>query len=266
MQAPNAASCHNCGAPLYGRFCATCGQEDRPLDPGVREVVDEVARELTSLDSRVLASIRRLFLSPGFLTTEYTAGRRARWVSPVRLYLIFSVAYFGLAALADRTPISFNLRATGGTPDDARQAAQALGFATEEDLQRAVGEALRAWTPRAMFVLVPLFAWFVSGVRRRAQRNYPQHLIFSLHVFAAFFGVQALATGAGHLAGSPWVSAVLSAGTVLYYVAYAAIALRAVYGGTFGRALGAAVIVLVLYWLATIVTAAAIVVPVLFWR
>jgi hypothetical protein len=29
-------ACHNCGVLLQGRFCADCGQEDRPLDPLVR--------------------------------------------------------------------------------------------------------------------------------------------------------------------------------------------------------------------------------------
>lgn len=60
--APHA--CHNCGAPLQGRFCANCGQEDQPLDPSVGEVVGEVARELSALDGRIVRSVRRLFLSP----------------------------------------------------------------------------------------------------------------------------------------------------------------------------------------------------------
>jgi hypothetical protein len=259
--------CHNCNALLHGRFCADCGQEDRPLDPGVRDVLDEAAREITSLDSRILRSVRRLFLAPGFLTNEHLAGRRASWVSPVRLYLIFSVAYFALAAFTATSPLNLNLQTTGGNDEETREALRNMGFASEEDLQRAVGHAVQVWIPRAMFVLVPLFAWFVSVVRRRSGRKYPLHLIFSLHVFAALFGAQALAVALAYPArGLVWAGPVLRAGSAVYILVYLVLALRAVYGGTIGRAVGHALMVLLFYWIATIATAMAIVTPVLFWR
>jgi hypothetical protein len=44
------------------------------------------------------------------------------------------------------------------------------------------------WLPRLMFLLVPFFASLVSRVRRVPIRPYPQHLIFALHVHAAWFG------------------------------------------------------------------------------
>jgi hypothetical protein len=56
---------------LHERFCAACGQEDRPLDPTVGEFVQEVERELSDLDGRIVRSVRMLFLSQGFLTREY---------------------------------------------------------------------------------------------------------------------------------------------------------------------------------------------------
>ena len=44
-----------------------------------------------------------------------------------------------------------------------------------------------AWLPRVMFVLLPLFAWLVALAYRRVDRNYLHHLIFAVHVHAAWF-------------------------------------------------------------------------------
>jgi hypothetical protein len=193
--------------------------------------VGEVAREISALDGRVLRSVRRLFLSPGFLTTEHLEGRRIAWVSPVRLYLIFSVAYFAILSFTGVAPLDVNLRFTGGNDEETRQAIQKMGFSTEEEMQRAINLALTTWIPRAMFVLVPLFGWLVSRVRRRSGRKYPQHLIFASHVFAAFFGAQSVAVAAGYLAGNAAARFSLGMGSLLYALIYMVVALRAVYGG-----------------------------------
>ena len=95
-----AARCANCAAVLHGRFCAACGQPVKPLDPPVRYFWREFAQELFDVDSRVLRSLRRLVFSPGFLTREHADGRRVAWVSPLKLYLLTSVAVFAVLAIA----------------------------------------------------------------------------------------------------------------------------------------------------------------------
>ena len=262
----HSTACHNCGAPLQGRFCANCGQEDQPLDPSVGEVVREAAREISALDGRILRSVRHLFLSPGFLTREHFEGRRVHWVSPVRLYLIFSVCYFAIIAFTGESPLEVNLRFTGDTGEENTQALQQLGFASEEEVDRATNQALTTWIPRAMFVLVPVFGWLVFLVRRKSGRKYPHHLIFACHVFAAFFGIQSIAVAAGHLSANATVKSVLGLGSLLYAFVYMILALRAVYGGSTARAAAHTIVVLAFYWLATILVAAAIIAPVLFWN
>jgi hypothetical protein len=249
--------CTNCHAPLHGRFCARCGQEDRPPDPTMSELAAEVVQEISDLDGRILRSVRRLFLSPGFLTKEHLAGRRVTWVSPIRLYLIFSVAYFAITSFTGTPPLNLNFQLT----DASAEAAQTPDLSIEEETQRAANEALAAWIPRAMFILVPVFAWLLSMVRRRAGRNYPHHLIFACHVFAAFFGAQAIAVAAGWAVGHPVAGSALGAAAFIYGFVYLVLAIRSVYGGTVVRALVHAMIVLAVYWVATIVMAGAIVGP-----
>jgi hypothetical protein len=91
--------CLNCGAALHGAFCGACGQRSVPADPTVSELAGDAWQELSGYDGRVAATFRGL-LHPGRLTLEYLQGRRARYLSPVRLYLTVSVIYFLIAATA----------------------------------------------------------------------------------------------------------------------------------------------------------------------
>ena len=49
------------------------------------------------------------------MTREYIAGRRARYLSPVRLYLIVSVTAIGTGLLADATSLFTAVTTTGAT-------------------------------------------------------------------------------------------------------------------------------------------------------
>src|SRR5262245_25138589 len=91
--------CLNCGAALHGSFCSACGQRAVPPDPSVSELAGDAWQELSGYDGRIASTVRGLF-RPGHLTREYVAGRRKRYLSPVRLYLIVSVMYFLVAAAA----------------------------------------------------------------------------------------------------------------------------------------------------------------------
>jgi hypothetical protein len=105
--------------------------------------------------------------------------------------------------------------------------ANALGKSAE--LQRAVTNAI----PKAMFVLVPLFAGLAALVLRSRRRRYPQHLAFALHVHAFVFLVLTVAL-VGRLTT---VTAVQALFPLLGFAAIAThflVALRRVYGGSRG--------------------------------
>lgn len=255
-----AATCRNCGATLYGPFCATCGQEDQPLDPSLGEFLGEIARSLTDLDGRVLATIGRLFSAPGFLTREYVKGRRTRWMSPIRLYMIVSLVYFGLIAVTGVTGLSLNVEVTGDTAQEEQSQLEQLGFSDQGDLDAAVAEAVRTWLPRAMFLMVPLFGVLVYGLRFRSRTRYPQHLIFSLHVHAAWFAGFAVLGITGNLLEGT-VGAALSAVVLPYAAVYLALALRGAYGVGLPRAIVETIVLGVAYWALAFLATLAIVAP-----
>jgi hypothetical protein len=225
-------------------FCAACGQPRKPLDPPVRHFVGEFALEFFDVDGRLLRSLRRLLFSPGFLTREYVEGRRVPWLSPLKLYLLTSVAAFAMFAIAGDDG-GLKIQIQTNAQDEA--AFRTLGYANAAELAAAIGQARETWLPRVMFVLVPIFGWLVSLVRRGAHRRYPSHLVFALHVHAAWFGVRAAATAIGLLLPSsadPW----LGSGVLIYAVSYLVLAFAGAYGGTRLRGLRDSAIVGVIYW------------------
>src|SRR5919205_3072374 len=122
--------CYNCGEPLHGRFCAACGQEAKSLNPTLHDFLHEFAHEVLHVDGKIFQSVRKVLFAPGFLTREYFQGRRARWVSPIRLYLIFSVLYFGVASVGGGVG-RVKITATGKTNTETQQALQKYGFNSE---------------------------------------------------------------------------------------------------------------------------------------
>jgi hypothetical protein len=88
------ALCPNCQTPLHGKFCAKCGQSQQGMDRFFLSLVAEAFDNIFSFDSRTARTLFALLFKPGFLTREYFAGRRARYIQPLRLYFIASLLFF----------------------------------------------------------------------------------------------------------------------------------------------------------------------------
>lgn len=239
--------CLNCDAPLHGEFCSKCGQEARPADPTFGAIVGELWSEFVQVDGKVLNTLRALFKRPGFLTTEYLAGRRARYLTPLRLYLLASVAFLALNTVMPATGFHLNLSRDKHLSEQQFNAkldtlAQVVGPAGERirrGFQRGTKDdaAFDAtfWgaLPKGIFLLVPFFALLVWAAFRGAARHYPAHLVFSLHLHAFLFAV----FGAGALAAllPRTVNLVVQVALLVWTTVYTERAFGAVYGGSIGR-------------------------------
>lgn len=91
--------CRNCEAVVTDRFCAACGQRSAVHVLTISEVVHDFVHSVLHLDSTVWRTLRSLLLKPGELTSEFIAGRRARYLPPFRLYLVISIAFFAFSSL-----------------------------------------------------------------------------------------------------------------------------------------------------------------------
>lgn len=94
-------TCLNCGTTLHGRFCHVCGQENMEPKDTMRGLLSHFFNDLTHFDGKFFSSIKKLLLKPGFLTKEYTAGRRASYLHPIRMYFFTSAVFFLIALSSD---------------------------------------------------------------------------------------------------------------------------------------------------------------------
>ena len=251
---PAGVDCANCGAPLAGPYCARCGQKVRAPNPRLRDLLGELVEELFSVDGKIYRSVWLLFARPGFLTREMLADRRVAHVSPLRLYLFFSVIFFAAFALAP------SLLRISYTPDPGNTVDSAFVAQQSKEIREAANDALNVWLPRVMFVLMPIFAALVMLVRRRSGLNYPQHLYFAMHVHAVGFGTGALIVLA-NLVVIPYVSQAVKLAGVSFVLGHFALAFRATYGTSIWGTIWRAAIVAAAYWLITILALLAIWLP-----
>lgn len=84
----------NCGTELKEQFCHVCGQRKQRRVVSVLAVFGEFFSELANWDSRLWRTLWPLFFRPGQLTRAYMDGKRARYIPPIRLYLISSIVFF----------------------------------------------------------------------------------------------------------------------------------------------------------------------------
>lgn len=227
-QESNPATCPNCGTLRAGSFCSKCGQKAMPLRPTLNYFVHELTHELAHVDSKIFRSLRLLIASPGFLTREIFAGRRASYVSPLRLYLVASIIAFAIGAFGgfDEPVLTYTAE-----PGDSALEVE-LGRARTEAAENMLVAALNVWLPRAMFVLVPLFAALVMLFRRGSGYTYPQHLYFALHVHAAAFFANAVDSLFEAISALAFVAPAVDKAMELYIIAYFFIAFRRVYETT----------------------------------
>lgn len=88
--------CSNCNEQLTSghKFCANCGQEHRNLHIGFWDLMKEYVSDNFNFDARLITTLKYLLFRPGFLAQEFSAGRRASYVPPIRLYLFISFIGF----------------------------------------------------------------------------------------------------------------------------------------------------------------------------
>lgn len=271
-------ACENCGAPVTERFCGKCGQRVEPPVHSLWHFTHVALEDLTHADSRLWRTLGALSFKPGFLTREFLAGRRARYLPPVRLYLVLSVVFFLWASVAPQRQELFQVRMSdkGATvkplcqPGETRQqCAQRVcdnaaydgpwrHFVTTTGHQVCVrsvldnGKSMRATflhnVPRAMFLFLPLLAAVMMLMYWRPRHYYVEHLLLFLHNHAFVFLLLLLSGLVSALLQglSRWIDLAVT----LYIAWYAYRSMRVVYGQSRGLTVGKLVVLSFFYLVA----------------
>jgi hypothetical protein len=198
--------CLNCSADAPDVYCGRCGQKNADYRESFRELLSEIVDELFQVDSRILRTIGPFVLRPGFLTREWCAGRRMRYSSPLRIYLLASVVFFFGLSLGPHRGVTFHAsgESLGISVGEERPATthesmghigiapidrklEALNKLPPAEASLRIFDELVSQLPKALFALVPIFALLVKLLHRRSGRYYVEHLIFGLHLHSFVF-------------------------------------------------------------------------------
>jgi protein-S-isoprenylcysteine O-methyltransferase Ste14 len=228
-------NCLNCGTKLAGKYCHHCGQKNTDINVPFKELLHEFLWDELRIDSRFFHTLVPLIFKPGFLTFDYVAGKRMRYVPPLRTYVIISFILFLLLAMAGkRSHFEENAEETNRTEAKATEAnsepepieyesmtADTSDFdhrftrMVEDGMKRGAKnpelfvETLIERFAQGMFLLMPLFAMLLKLLYIRTGRYYMQHLIFSIH-FHAFVFLVILVITASRFFHIPFISSLLS--------------------------------------------------------
>src|SRR3954454_16496380 len=91
-------SCLNCGTKLTGPYCSACGQKAH-VHRSVRGFLQDFIAGLFNFEGKIWRTLPMLAWRPGEMTRRYIAGERARFISPVALYLFTVFAMFAVLNL-----------------------------------------------------------------------------------------------------------------------------------------------------------------------
>jgi len=94
VQPPPLPYCENCSATMNGPYCANCGQHAIDYRRSFGRVFVDILDSFLNWDSKFFATLALLVTRPWRLTNDFLRGRRVRYVHPLRLYLLISVAFF----------------------------------------------------------------------------------------------------------------------------------------------------------------------------
>lgn len=237
-------TCPGCGAVVDTRYCADCGERPpSPRDLTLRGFLRQIVEGVTSIDGRLVRSLRWLLLRPGALTVAFVEGRRKPFMPPFQLFLIANVLFFATQSLTHANVLSSPLASHLHQQDWQVLARSLVGQRLE-----AKGMTLAAYTPafdRAVVLnakaliglMVVPFALLLPVMFYGTRRPFVAHLVFSLHFHAFlllfFCATLALLFVESRLGGAglnPRADMLVSALILVCFAAYLYRATGTVYG------------------------------------
>ena len=99
-------ACLNCGAALVGSYCHGCGQHAH-VHRTLRAFFHDLAHGAFHFEGKMWRTLPLLAWRPGALTRRYIEGQRARFVSPIALFLFSVFVMFAVLNSVGTAPFNF---------------------------------------------------------------------------------------------------------------------------------------------------------------
>lgn len=87
--------CKSCGNTFSGSYCNECGEKVlHASDRSFKRFAETIFKAITFADSKFIKTLWLVLKKPGFISREFSEGRRVRYLKPLSLFLVLNLAYF----------------------------------------------------------------------------------------------------------------------------------------------------------------------------
>ena len=202
--------CASCGHALAGEnYCSRCGEE--VLDSSKLTLryflTHTLVHEVFNFDGKIWRTLRLLLFRPGFLTLEYSVGRRRPYVNPLRVLIVSLVVYVlatqngvgftldvGLGVKMSIAPVPMSSISIGGTLDQVdrfeileRMFVERFGpaeNATPEQRAR-FNRMLNGFSTPLSFTTAFVMGLLLYACFHRRRPLLVENMVFGMHYFSA---------------------------------------------------------------------------------
>lgn len=214
----NNKTCQNCGHFVEKRFCPSCGQENNNSRHSFHHLFTHFISDFLHYDSAFWKTSKTLFTKPGKASLDYVNGKRKSYVNPFSYYIFASFLTFFIPfilpypddskslkvnievenkALAKDSTLSLMHNNSTSIPIDSTKQADIKTNDKPLDVVESVYEKVKDGErdeifseffthniPKAIFVYMPIFAFWMWLFHNRKKRYYFDSGIFTLHFFS----------------------------------------------------------------------------------
>lgn len=222
--------CPNCENNFNNEFefCPHCGQKNKKVKLDFKYLVNDFLSGSFNIDSKFFTTFRFLIAKPAYLTKEFLSGKRTKYITPLRIYLLVSLVYFFVLSLSDESILKFNDNDTVEVPviyntaefdslfvtdNDSLNQRLSKNFSFDEgsvsdstflgiEISKLISlntkkgsnefkQKLHEYMSVAMFFIMPIAALFLFWFFGKGT-YYLEHLIFTIHLQSLVFLIMSI--------------------------------------------------------------------------
>lgn len=135
--------CENCNHEFKGHYCPDCGQEVAEFNRPMGFVLYDFAGNFFSFDTRFFHTFWYLISKPGFLTSEFFAGRRVRYSPPFRIFVFLSFILFLLLQFYSESWLDHKTDLNLKSKEVQSGLVYDLGATIDKDAQQAFQDSIK---------------------------------------------------------------------------------------------------------------------------
>jgi len=218
--------CPNCNFNLHidFNFCPNCGQENHTHKVPVKNFVVDFLASSFNFDTKIINTLTDLFKKPGLIIQNFNLNKRVRYVTPMKFYIFISFIFFLLLFKLvgideDKSNLNFNFEFIDNKVDNKQieyiKNKPSISVAEIDSILNVSGVSSK-WYNRNMFrnylklksgiistgdfvrkiintfstllfVLMPLFAFYIFIFYRKQKQFYAEHLVCSIYLHSVVF-------------------------------------------------------------------------------